>query len=137
MRIDPNRPVKAAAARRGERTGATGAASFADILSAEPAASAGAAAPVGAVGGLLALQEISDETSRRRQAMARGADLLDRLDELRLGLLTGSIGQDKLASLAAMVRSARHSVSDPRLQQVLDEIELRAEVELAKLAAGA
>jgi hypothetical protein len=136
MRIDPNRPVKAAAARRGERTGATGASSFADILSAEPTATTASSAPVGTVGGLLALQEVSGEGARRRQATARGADLLDRLDDLRMGLLAGTLSGAKLAGLTRMVRSARLAVSDPALQEVLDEIELRAEVELAKLAAA-
>jgi hypothetical protein len=134
MRIDPNRPIKSVATRRGERAGSTGASSFADMLGAEATAATGAAAPVGAAGSLLALQEVSDELTRRRQAMARGASLLDQLDELRLGLLTGSISRDKLAGLTRMVRSARGTVADPGLQQVLDEIELRAEVELAKLA---
>ena len=41
-----------------------------------------------------------------------------------------------LAALATAVRSARASTSDPALQSVLDEIEMRAAVELAKLTAA-
>jgi hypothetical protein len=136
MRIESNRPVKAAAARRDEKAGTTSGATFSELLSSEPAAASASAAPVGGVGSLLALQEISDETARRRQASERGAAILDRLDELRLGLLSGTLGRDKLTGLAQAVRAARVTVADPRLQDVLDEIELRAEVELAKLASA-
>jgi hypothetical protein len=135
MRIESNRPLKTVAARR-EETGSTGNSSFTKLLASESAAPPASAAPVGALGGLLSLQEVADETERRRQASARGAAILDRLDELRLGLLTGQLSREKLRGLAAAVRSARIAVADPRLRSVLDDIELRAEVELAKLDAA-
>jgi hypothetical protein len=137
MRIEPNRPVKAAASRRDEKAGAAGVSSFAELLGGEKAAAAQAAAPAAGITSLLALQELQelpDATTGRRRAIERGETLLDGLDELRLGLLTGTIGRDKLAHLARAVRSARVTCDDPRLQDVLDDIELRAEVELAKLS---
>jgi hypothetical protein len=133
MRIESNRPLKAAAGRRDEKAGATGGSSFADLLSTEKTGAAAAPVAAGGITSLLALQEVSDEAARRRQARARGEALLDRLDDLRLGLLSGTMSREKLASLARTVRSARVAIDDPRLQDVLDEIELRAEVELAKL----
>ena len=42
---------------------------------------------------------------------------------------------EHLADLARTVRDTRAAVDDPRLSGVLDEIELRARVELAKLEA--
>ena len=59
--------------------------------------------------------------------------MLDHLDAIRHGLLLGSIPRDKLNGLLAVVRERRDDVGDPRLAAVLDEIELRAAVELAKL----
>ena len=64
----------------------------------------------------------------------RGEDILDRLEDLRHGLLTGTISADKLQTLAHVVRTGRGNCGDPRLAALLDEIELRAEVELAKLS---
>ena len=52
---------------------------------------------------------------------------------MRDGLLAGTLSRDSIIRLAQLVRSQRPEVDDQRLKDVLDEIELRAEVELAKL----
>ena len=84
---------------------------------------------------LLALQSVGDVTEReaRKRMIRRGEDILDQLEELRHGLLIGSMSADKLEGLAKTVRVSREDCVDPRLGSILDEIELRAEVELAKL----
>jgi hypothetical protein len=134
MRIESNRPIRATSARRDDRS-KVGSGSFADALGdTEPSAPASTAAAPGALASLLALQEMPDATARRRKAVARGDLLLDRLDELRLGLLSGSMPRERLADLARAVRGAREEVDDPRLAEILGDIELRAAVELAKLA---
>jgi len=46
----------------------------------------------------------------------------------------GEIPSARMAALAQSVRSRREACSDPRLAALLDEIELRVEVELAKLS---
>lgn len=93
--------------------------------------------PVGISGvdALLMVQQVDDSVERdaRRRLVRRGEDLLDLLEELRHGLLMGEIPRDKLVTLAQMVRSRRENCGDPRLGALLDEIELRVEVELAKL----
>ncbi len=95
-----------------------------------------APAAVASVDALLATQAVGDdaETAARKRLVRRGEDILDRLEELRHALLIGSIPKDKLIALAQMVRSRRDQVADPRLSSLLGEIELRAEVELAKLS---
>ncbi len=45
----------------------------------------------------------------------------------------GAISESKLSALMRTVRENRDQVDDPRMAAVLDEIELRAAVELAKL----
>lgn len=59
--------------------------------------------------------------------------MLDLLDDVRHGLLRGAIPVSKLESLLTAVRNQRDHVDDPRLAEILDEIEVRAAVELAKL----
>jgi len=99
-----------------------------------------APAATGGLDGLLAIQEAGtdqDATSRhRRQArlMRHGEDMLERLEEIRLGLLLGAIPKERLMDLARLVRTRREQAPDRQLDALLDEIELRAEVELAKLA---
>lgn len=94
------------------------------------------AAPLTAVDALLAAQAVPDSLDKeaRRRAVRHGEDILERLDEIRVGLLSGGLSRERLIDLARMVRNRRDNVSDPRLAAVLDEIELRAEVELAKYA---
>ena len=83
--------------------------------------------------GLLALQEVPDAVARNARGRRRGEDLLDRLDELRLALLTGRLSPGRIHALSAMVAAQKEQVTDPGLSQILEEIELRAAVELAKL----
>lgn len=85
---------------------------------------------------LLAVQE-TDETLERRarsRAKQRGDTILDQLEEIRIGLLLGTIPVAKLEQLAQLIRAKREQFDDPKLQGILDEIELRAAVELAKLS---
>jgi len=54
------------------------------------------------------------------------------LDELRMDLLDGSISKEKLMQLSRIVNVRRSQVTDPKLAALLDEVDLRAQVELAK-----
>jgi hypothetical protein len=88
-----------------------------------------------AVGSVLPAQEVSSATEEPARARARryGEDILDRLDELHLAILTGTVPADRLVRLAQMLRAKHGQVDDPRLRSIIEEIELRAEVEIAKL----
>ncbi len=88
--------------------------------------------PLAALGSLLAVQEVPDATSGRRRAARHGDMLLDELKELQIGLVQGWVPEDTLRSLAHMLDRPRPTIDDPDLEMVLDEIELRAAVELAK-----
>ena len=90
---------------------------------------------VGVVGSILAVQETPDSTQSRSRGLAMhyGEDLLDHLEDLRRDLLTGAIAKEKLSGLAQKMRAQRRQTDDPRLNTIIDEIELRAEVEIAKL----
>ncbi len=91
---------------------------------------------VAGVDGILAAQTVSDPDDeagrRRKRQMARGEDLLDHLDELQHGILLGRFSKEKLTDLAQKLRQKRERCEDPALEDILAEIELRAEVEIAK-----
>ncbi|MCA1952699.1 MAG: flagellar assembly protein FliX [Hyphomicrobiales bacterium] len=92
-------------------------------------------APISILGGLEALIAIQSEDTtreRRRRSARRGQGMLDILDELKLALLAGRVPPELQARLGAALRDAIPS-GDPRLDGIVDAIELRAEVELAKL----
>lgn len=89
--------------------------------------------PIAALDSILALQDMGDASDGRSKGLAHGEQLLDILDAVRDGLLAGGIPRTTLNRLAVAV-TRRHDVfADPKLQDVLDQIELRAHVELAKL----
>jgi hypothetical protein len=85
------------------------------------------------IGALLALQTQDDVGERRRRAAKRSTTLLDQLDEIRIAILGGGVSRDQVNALAATLRNYRDQVDDPALNIILDDVELRAEVELAKL----
>ena len=96
------------------------------------AAGPGVAAGVAGLEALLALQETGGPLERRRRAVARAGRLLDGLEAVKLALLDGA---DADAALSGLVRAAaerREPSSEPGLETVLDEIETRAAVEMAK-----
>jgi hypothetical protein len=97
------------------------------------AATVAAPGPLTALDSILALQSVDDSTSGPSKAIAHGEELLDLLDNVRDGLLSGGIPRATLNRLANAVSRRGDNFADPKLQVVLDEIELRAKVELAKL----
>jgi hypothetical protein len=92
-----------------------------------------ASQPIASVDALLTLQGELDGSARRRRMMGRASEMLDILEGIRLGLLAGSIPRAQLGELVQAVETRREHVDDPNLSSVLDEVELRARVEIAKL----
>ncbi|MEO1066707.1 MAG: flagellar assembly protein FliX [Pseudomonadota bacterium] len=133
MRIDNNRPIGAVKHKKSSASSAASDASFNinDGLAGETAA----ASPVSAAANLdalLSLQSVDDATSGRRRAAKQGFDLLDRLEDMRLGLLNGKLSSTQIQRLIYKVQNLPRT-GDERLDSLLDDIDLRARVELAKL----
>jgi len=82
---------------------------------------------------LLALQGVEeDPAERRKRSVQRGRGALDVLDDLKIGLLSGSFDTSTVTRLRAAAADLKATSGDPGLDAVLSEIELRVEVELAK-----
>jgi hypothetical protein len=135
MRIEWTPPLRrTATVRRESKAGAANDGPFATALSGEQQpAPAAAPTTVSALDTLLTVQEIPDTIAGRRRAVQRGDALLDRLEDVRLALLTGVLPRERLEQLARLAGTSRATITDPRLSAVLDEIDLRVAVELAKL----
>ena len=135
MKIDPTAPQRPASVRRAAASGGTLSDGFAKALAGNsPSAQPSGSSPLGALNAMLALQEVPDALDKRSRAARRGELVLDLLDGIRLGILAGTLTQGDLADLAQVVRDRRDQVDDPDLVEILAEIELRAEVELAKFS---
>ena len=64
--------------------------------------------------------------------MRRAGVILDVLDDLKIAVLDGGIEPATLGRLIEAVRQERGRTGDDALEGVLDEIETRAAVEMAK-----
>jgi Class II flagellar assembly regulator len=130
--VGPNgtgRVANASAARRG----ASGGFSIEDNEAAKPSAPSISLRTIGGIDALLALQSENDPREQRKRALGRGRTALDALDELKVEVLSGTLGLSTLTRLKSATTDIRESSGDPGLDKVLAEIELRVEVEIAKL----
>jgi hypothetical protein len=98
-----------------------------------PTSSTSGVAGIMGVEALLALQDVESPTERRRRSVRRAGRLLDELDDIKIALLGGDLSQVQLERLGRAIREQRAATEDPKLEALLDEIETRAAVELAKL----
>jgi Class II flagellar assembly regulator len=102
----------------------------------ESAAAKAPSAPrtIGGIDALIALQGVEDPLERRRHAVKRGRLALDALDELKIGLLGGTLTPATLNKLRSAAAYLKDGSGETGLDGVLGEIELRVEVEIAKLS---
>ncbi|WP_281301191.1 MULTISPECIES: flagellar assembly protein FliX [unclassified Iodidimonas] len=138
MRIDgPGKSNSLKSSQKASKSSGAGGAAFSASIDGGRAASsstpAAASGPIASVDALLALQEMPDASAGRSKGLARAHDMLDMLEDVRKGLLMGAIPQSKLSQLSRLARDQRDGTLDPALSAILDDIEVRAEVELAKL----
>ena len=86
---------------------------------------------------IVALQAVDDATDRRRQAVETGDQILELLDQLKIGVLSGRVKVSDLNLLKKTIEKQQAVDGDPGLNDVLKQIDLRARVELAKLQRNA
>ncbi len=109
-----------------------GAFSVSEGEAAQPQAGAVALRTVAGIDALIALQGIEDPLERRRRVVKQGRRALDALEEVKVGLLSGTLDQATMLRLKSAAADLKEGSGDERLDAVLAEIDLRVEVELAK-----
>lgn len=135
MRIVVNTPSRVSGSNKaGRRSGVED--GFGGLLEADEAEDArgpGSTGPMVTIGNLWALQTVEVADDRPRRALDHGRALLDDLADLQRDLTLGGGSIEKLQQIAAKVRDRSSAAdNDPKLAAILDEIELRVMVELAK-----
>lgn len=133
--VDPSSIRGPVGAKRAEKPGARSGGFARHLDGADEtrgASASGAAAPATGVSGIFGIQEVDERTQSRRRAVLRADTLLDKLDELRHALLLGDLTRSQLGELERLVAVRRGAVDDPELAGLLDEIDLRVQVEIAK-----
>jgi len=134
MRISGPNGTAALATAPAMRRSTQGAFTLGETAAPRSAPAPAALRTVGGIDALIALQGLEDATERRKHALKRGRVALDALDELKIGLLGGTLSQSTLSKLHSTAALLKDGSGDAGLDTVLGEIELRVEVELAKMA---
>lgn len=137
MKVEgPNRTQGSSGVKKTDKTKG-GDEAFGDFVASQagPAGATTTTKSIAMVDSLLAAQSVEDPTARaaRKRARERGASVLDELEKIRMGLLSGTLTVGHMIDIADVVASHREKISDPRLTAIMDEIDLRAQVELAKM----
>ena len=88
---------------------------------------------ISSVDAVVGMQEITDDNKDERGAKNRANLILNKLEDIRMGLLLGEIPKSNLEELSKVLRVARENSVDSKLLEIIDDIELRAKIELAKL----
>ena len=134
MRIQaPNGTAMAAAAPAARRTTSSGF-TVNEETAPRSTGAAGGLRTVGGIDALIALQGVEDPLERRKRAVKRGQVALDALDELKIGLLGGAFTSATLSRLQSAASQLKLGSGNAELDAVLGEIELRVEVEIAKMS---
>lgn len=87
------------------------------------------------VGAIFAAQMVDgdEEKQIRKKLIKKANTLLDNLEEIRQEIIFGAVSKDKLIEISRLVKQKDVETNDENLKEILAEIELRVEVELAKL----
>jgi hypothetical protein len=134
MKVDQTRrstvsKVKASRGSTGVQAG-----QFSNLLTSEQKVESIASTnKISAMDSVVNVQEISGEDAGNSGTKKRAHQILDRLEDVRMGLLMGQISKSDLMALSEILKAARETAVDPNLLELLDDIELRAKIELAKL----
>jgi len=134
----PDSTQKTSGVKKSGRAGATGSTQFGSLLETgetEAPAHSSATGVIAGIDSLLAAQETDDPAGRaaKKRMRGRGEDVLRQLDKIRLGMLTGTLSVGNLLDVADVVATHRERINDPQLSSLLDEIDLRAQIEIAKM----
>ncbi len=109
--------------------------SFSEVDSAQqspPSDATATTSPIATLDGLLSIQEVNEDVLRRRQQIDKAHHLLDTLESLRTALLAGMIPAHLLRDIEQRMADMKREPIASELIEIIDDIELRAAVELAK-----
>jgi len=132
MKVESGRGVASSSGAK-RAGGASAAPGFsASVDAPERAVAATATGALTSLDVVLALQGEEPPAQRRARQAKRGADALDALEKLEQGLLVGRAPAALKAELERL-HFAGEATGDPRLDDILREIDIRLAVEAAKL----
>src|ERR1700733_3001692 len=136
MKITEYSPINKTSSTAKKKGVSSAGGNFFGLLSANETEGTSSASPASDVSAtsmdaLIALQEIPDNELARRQAVEEGKGALETLERLRLDLLSGNVSVSILSKLSDISNLKKQFADDKDLNAIIQDIELRAAVELA------
>lgn len=95
----------------------------------------GAIQTIPGINPFLFLQELDTSADDHKTLTEHGWDILECLNALKIGMLQGELPIHIILHLKSILKNNKNKFEHLNLQSVIDEIILRAEVEIAKLEA--
>ena len=134
MKVDQTRRNSLAGVKRSSGSRDVASSDFDSLLISEQKIDTVAATNrISSVDAVVALQKITGDNTNERGAKNRANLILDKLEDIRMGLLMGQIPKSNLEELSKILIVARENSIDSSLLEIIGDIELRAKIELAKL----
>ena len=134
MKVDQTRRNSLAGVKRSSGNRGVASSDFDSLLISKKKIDAVAATNrISSVDAVVGLQEITGDNTDERGAKNRANLILDKLEDIRMGLLLGQIPKTNLEELSQILILARENSIDSNLSEIIEDIELRAKIELAKL----
>ena len=82
------------------------------------------------------LQEVDGYAQDQKKMKQTGDRLLKYLGDVRIGILSGEITMEHMKHLKEALDDSKIELQFPELQDVVEDIKLRAEIEIAKIEAA-
>lgn len=122
---------------KAKKSSSTSGASFSSMIDqtgeASSAENATGISAASSIAGVFAVQELEPSTEgTKKKAVARAQDILEDLEEIKMGILSGGLSTAVLKNLTERLKQQQETTEDAALQEIIAEVELRALVELAK-----
>ncbi|MEW6450816.1 MAG: flagellar assembly protein FliX [Pseudomonadota bacterium] len=134
MRIaGPNATARVSTSSATAKRSSSGGFSVSEQEESRASAPAASLRTIGGIDALMALQGEDHVGEQRKRAVKRGRNALDVLDSLKAELLGGDIGPSTLARLKSAATDLQDASGDPGLDGIMSEIDLRLQVEIAKM----
>jgi uncharacterized protein YgbK (DUF1537 family) len=76
---------------------------------------------------------LDERRKGHRQAIEKTTQILNQLDSLRMGIISGSISRETLQDISTLLQTHSQTIIEEPLRTLILEVETRAKVELAKL----
>jgi len=135
VKIDGIAPYSPGSVRKKNKTSGGG---FQSKVSSSSTTSAEAQKPSGvtetkASDTLVLIQEVSTAFQAKSEIQLHGENLLNQLEQLQQEMAVGSFSKGALEKLAENLKNRPRESNDHRLEEIVDEIEQRVHIELAKI----